>query len=160
VQRDSVELEPVTLEMAPAKTSSPQPPKPVEATPTSRTTEPGPLRTKVAVSETNRPKTLTTPLRAMGRKRGRSGGRQIKKQKLPAGIYKVGRKLSPERMRIVLECLREYPILSHPASKAGIYRKTLKYWMKCSEAGNDPRPRVTFMGGGTSGRAMLLLSKT
>ena len=40
-------------------------------------------------------------------------------------------------MRIVLECLREYPVLSDAASKAGIHRKTLAYWIKCSEAGND-----------------------
>ena len=73
----------------------------------------------------------------MGRKRGRSGGRQIKKQKLPAGIYKVDRKLSPERMRVVIESLREVPILSQAASKAGIHRKTLEYWLKCSEAGDD-----------------------
>ena len=137
VQRDSVELEPVTLEMAPAKTSSPQPAKPVAATPTSRTTEPRPLPTKAVMSETNRPKTQATPLRAMDRKRGRSGGRQIKKQKPPAGIYKVGRKLSLERMRVVIESLREVPILSHAASKAGIHRKTLEYWLRCSKAGHD-----------------------
>ena len=137
VQRDSVEFEPVTLGMAPAKTSSPQPPKPVAATPTSRTTEPGPLRTKVAMSETNRPETQTTPLRAMGRKRGRSGGRPIKKQKPPAGIYKVGRKLSRERMRVVIESLREHPFLFHAARKAGIHRKTLEYWLKRSKAGDE-----------------------
>jgi hypothetical protein len=137
VQRDSVELEPVTLEMAPAKTSSPQPPKPVAATPTSRTTEPRPPRTKAVMSETNRPKTQATPLRAMDRKRGRSGGRQIKKQKPPAGIYKVGRKLSRERMQLVIESLREVPILSHAASKAGIHRKTLEYWLRCSKAGHN-----------------------
>lgn len=137
VQRDSVELEPVTLEMAPAKTSSPQPPKPVAATPTSRTTEPGPLLTKAAMSETNRPKTQTTPLRAMGRKRGRKGGRQCKKQKPSAGSSKSAPKLSPERMRVVIESLREVPILSHAARKADIHRKTLEYWLKRSKAGDD-----------------------
>jgi hypothetical protein len=137
VQRDSVELESVTLEMAPAKTSSPQPPKPVAATPTSRTTEPRPPRTKAVMSETNRPKTHTTPLRAIGRKRGRSGGRQIKKQKPPAGIYKVGRKLSRERMQLVIESIREHPFLSHAARKAGIHRKTLEYWLKRSKAGDE-----------------------
>jgi len=40
-------------------------------------------------------------------------------------------------MRIVLDTLRERPILSHAADKAGIHRKTLEYWMKCSEAGHD-----------------------
>jgi hypothetical protein len=39
-------------------------------------------------------------------------------------------------MRIVLDNLREYPILSHAASKAGIHRKTLEYWLKRSEAGD------------------------
>jgi hypothetical protein len=39
-------------------------------------------------------------------------------------------------MRVVIESLREVPILSHAARKADIHRKTLEYWMKCSEAGN------------------------
>ena len=38
-------------------------------------------RAKVAMSEAEGPKTETTPLGAMARKRGRSGGRQIKKKK-------------------------------------------------------------------------------
>jgi hypothetical protein len=106
------------------------------------TSQPAPLktnapRTSAAMNETKGPKTETTPLEAMGRKRGRNGGRQLKKQKLPAEVSKSGRKLLPERMRAVLECLREYPVLSDAASKAGIHRKTLEYWMKCSEAGSD-----------------------
>lgn len=93
---------------------------------------------KAAMSEAEGPKIEeTTPFGAMGAKRGRSGDRQIKKQKLPAEVSKAGRKLSPERMRIVLDSLRELPILSDAASKAGIHRKTLEYWMKCSEAGNE-----------------------
>ena len=40
-------------------------------------------------------------------------------------------------MRIVLDSLRECPILSHAASKAGIHRKTLEYWIKRSKAGDD-----------------------
>lgn len=80
--------------------------------------------------ETKGPKTEATPLGVVGRKQGRGGGRQIKKQKLPADVSKVSRKLSPERMRIVLDSLREYPVLSHAAGKAGIQRKTLEYWMK------------------------------
>ena len=94
-------------------------------------------RTKAAMSETQEPKTERTPLRAIGRKRGHSGGRQIKKQKLPAGIYKVGRKLSPARMRVVIESLRESPVLSHAARKADIHRKSLEYWLKRSKAGDD-----------------------
>ncbi len=73
----------------------------------------------------------------MGRKRGRSGGRRIKKQKLPANVSKAGPKLSPERMRFVLDSLREYPVLSNAARKAGIHRKTLEYWVKRSAAGDD-----------------------
>jgi hypothetical protein len=40
-------------------------------------------------------------------------------------------------MRIVIEALKEYPILDCAAAKAGIHRKTLTYWLKCSEAGQD-----------------------
>ena len=92
---------------------------------------------KAAMSEAEGKIEETTPFGAMGAKRGRSGGRQIKKQKLPAEVSKAGRKLSPELTRVVLECLREYPVLSDAASKAGIHRKTLEYWMKCSKAGDD-----------------------
>ena len=111
------------------------------ATVANGTTKVEPLRgAKAAVSEATGPKTETTPPVAMRRKRGRSGGRKVKKQKLPAEVSKAGRKLSPERMRrmrIVLDSLAECPILSHAASKAGIHRKTLEYWIKCSKAGND-----------------------
>ncbi len=79
-----------------------------------------PRGTKATTSEADEPKTETTPLRAMGRKRGRRRGRQ----------------LSPERMRIVLDSLRERPILSYAATKAGIHRKTLEYWLKRSAAGD------------------------
>jgi hypothetical protein len=64
-------------------------------------------------------------------------GQPSKKQKLSARNAKIGLKLSPERMRIVIEALREYPILATAAAKAGIHRKTLTYWFKCSEAGQD-----------------------
>jgi hypothetical protein len=40
-------------------------------------------------------------------------------------------------MRIVIEALKECPILVRAAAKAGIHRKTLTYWLKCSEAGQD-----------------------
>ncbi len=62
---------------------------------------------------------------------------KAEKQKPPAGISKAGPKLSPELMRLVLDTLREYPVLSYAANKAGIHRKTLKYWMDRSEAGDD-----------------------
>jgi hypothetical protein len=40
-------------------------------------------------------------------------------------------------MRIVLDTLRKTPILWYAASKAGIHRKTLEYWIRCSAAGHD-----------------------
>jgi hypothetical protein len=50
---------------------------------------------------------------------------------------KAGRTLSPERMRIVLDSLTEVPILNQAATKAGIHRKTLEYWLTRSEAGDS-----------------------
>jgi hypothetical protein len=44
--------------------------------------------------------------------------------------------LSPERMRIVFDSLTEVPILNHAATKAGIHRKTLEYWLRRSAAGD------------------------
>src|ERR1700687_193844 len=69
-------------------------------------------------------------------KRGRRPGRQPENQKLPAEVAKAGRMLSPERMRIVLDSLTEVPILNHAATKAGIHRKTLEYWLRRSAAGD------------------------
>ena len=40
-------------------------------------------------------------------------------------------------MLLVLNSLTEVPILWHAASKAGIHRKTLQYWIRCSAAGHD-----------------------
>ena len=88
------------------------------------------------MSETKEPKTETTPLGAVGPKRGRRRGRQPENQKLPAEVAKAGRMLSPERMRIVLDSLTEVPILYHAATKAGIHRKTLEYWLRRSAAGD------------------------
>ena len=59
------------------------------------------------------------------------------KQKPSAGISKSTPKLSPELMRVVLNSLTKTPILWHAAMKAGIHRKTLKYWMDRSAAGDD-----------------------
>ena len=56
-----------------------------------------------------------------------------------------GRKLSPERMRTVLESIRENPILSNAANKAGIHPKGLAYWLKCSAAG-DAKYRLEWEG--------------
>ena len=102
---------------APAGDHSP-PHEPTLPTPVTTTVENGGVT--AAVSETKEPKTETTPLGAMGRKRGRRRGRQV----------------SPERMRIVLDSLREWPVLSHAAAKAGIHRKTLEYWIRRSTAGD------------------------
>ncbi len=92
---------------------------------------------KAATSEAEGPKTETTPLGAMDSKRSRSGGRQLKKQKLPAEISELGRKRSPERMRIFLDSLAEDAVLIHATKKAGIHRRTPDYWLKCSAAGHD-----------------------
>ena len=60
-----------------------------------------------------------------------------KKQKSPARIAKSARKLSPELMQIILDALREYPVQSRAARKAGIHRKALEDWKKRSKAGDD-----------------------
>jgi hypothetical protein len=62
-------------------------------------------------------------------KRGQRGGRQPENQKMPAEVVKAG------RMRIVLDSLTEVPILNLAATKAGIHRKTLEYWLRRSAAG-------------------------
>jgi hypothetical protein len=59
------------------------------------------------------------------------------KEKTPTGISKSTPKLSPKLMRIILNALREYPVLRHAAKKAGIHPKTLAYWIRRSEAGDD-----------------------
>ena len=60
-----------------------------------------------------------------------------KKQKPPAGISKSTPKLSPKIMRIILNSLTECPTQSHAANKAGIHPKTLAYWIRRSEAGDN-----------------------
>jgi hypothetical protein len=60
-----------------------------------------------------------------------SGGQPSEKQKLSA------RKAKVRRMLVVIEALREYPIRSRAAAKAGIQRKALEYLEKCSKAGQD-----------------------
>jgi hypothetical protein len=95
-----------------------------------------PRGAKVAMSEAEGPKTETTPLAAMGRKRSHSGGRQLKKQKLPAEISALGRKRSPARLRLFLDSVAEYPVKSHASKKAGVHRRTPDYWLKRSAAGD------------------------
>jgi hypothetical protein len=96
-------------------------------------TTPEPCSPEAATSETNESETDTTPLEEMDHKQGRAGGRPRKKRKLSAKVLKARRK----RMRVVLEYLREVPILSHAASKAGIHRKTLEYMIRRSKADGD-----------------------
>ena len=69
---------------------------------------------KAAMREGVRSQTEATPLQSLGRKRGRSGGRRPKKQKLPAEISKVGRKRTPACMVRFLDILAEYRVLSVP----------------------------------------------
>ena len=111
-------------------------PTPVTATVESETKTPKLLRSADATAgEVEGPKSETAPL-GKGRKRGRSGGRPTKRQEQ---ISKARQKRLAERMRlmlIVLDSLRECPILSIAASKAGINRKTLEYWIKHSAAGD------------------------
>jgi hypothetical protein len=92
---------------------------------------------RAATNQAEGPKTETAQLEAMGSKRSRSGGRQLKKQKLPAEISGLGRKRSLERMRIFLDSLAEDAVLIHATKKAGIHRRTPEYWLKCSAAGYD-----------------------
>ncbi len=97
----------------------------------------GPLpRAETATTEIKGPEAETTLPGTTGRKRGQSGS-QLGKQEPPARISKSTPKLSPKVMRIVLNSLRKYPLLWYAASKAGIHRKTLEYWLKRSAAG-DP----------------------
>ena len=90
------------------------------------------------MSETNRPKTQATPLRAMDRKRGRSGGRQIKKQKPPAGIYKVrAESFHLSGCELSSRASGKFPSYPTQPSKAGIHRKTLEYWLRTNKAGHN-----------------------
>jgi len=114
------------------------PPTPVKADVTVRSAKAKPLPpAKAAVSEAEEAKTERTPLGATGGKQGRSSGSQIKTQKPPAGTSKATPKLSPERMRIVLDSYAVSRIKGVAAAKAGIFYKTLDYWLKQSAAGDD-----------------------
>jgi hypothetical protein len=150
-RKDGDEEDGVSLVDTPAGDCSPacQPTSlspPVEATPAD-----GPIKAELpdsvtaVINESKGPKTETTLLGAKRRKRGRSRGRQLEKQKLSAEYAKPGRMLSPERMRIVLDSLAESPILSLAAAKAGIHRRTLEYWIKRSADG-DPGYDVEWQG--------------
>jgi hypothetical protein len=150
-RKDGDEEDGVSLVDTPAGDCSPpcQPTSlspPVEAPPTGGPTKAElPDSATVVISESKGPKTEATLIRAKRRKRGRGGGRQLGKQKLSAENANHGRKLSPERMRIVLDSLAEHRLLSLAAAKAGIHRKTLEYWINRSAAG-DPGYDVEWQG--------------
>jgi hypothetical protein len=93
--------------------------------------------TEAPTRETGPPETETTPLDDPARKPERNASRQLEKQMSPERKPNAAQKLSPERMRIVLDALKECPTLTHAAAKAGIHPKTLAYWLRCSEAGHD-----------------------
>lgn len=61
--------------------------------------------------------------------------RQTQKHNRVGGNADTRRTLSPKCMRTVIEALRERPIRASAAAKAGIHRKTLENWLKCSTAG-------------------------
>ena len=89
-----------------------------------------------AATETKGPKSEADPPKA-GRNRDRSDSRQLGDQEQPVRSSKSARKLSPELMRIILDALRETPVQSYAARKAGIHRKALENWKKRSVAGDD-----------------------
>jgi hypothetical protein len=99
--------------------------------------QPTPLPTPVKAKGPNGSTQTELPPGAIDGIRGRSGGGQRKTQKPPAGTSKAGPKRSPELMLLVLNSLTEVPIRWHAASQAGIHRKTLEYWIRCSAAGHD-----------------------
>ena len=90
-----------------------------------------------AAREPEGPKPQAIPLEEEGHKGSRSSNSQLGKQKRPSENVKANQMRSPERMRIVVDSLKECPILAHAAFKAGIPPKTLAYWLKCSAAGRD-----------------------
>jgi hypothetical protein len=64
-------------------------------------------------------------------------GHQPDNQELSGRHANSRRKLTPERIRTVIEALRENPFYERAAAKAGIHRKTLAGWLKSSEDGRD-----------------------
>jgi len=144
LQRASLEKATVAQEIAVERLKNDTPPHEPTSLPTPLTTtvENGTTKAELlqpaeaATSEAEGPKTETTPLGAMGSKRSRGGGRQLKKQKLPAEISALGRKRSPARLRLFLDSVAEYPVKSHASKKAGVHRRTPDYWLKRSAAGD------------------------
>lgn len=66
-----------------------------------------------------------------------AGGALLQRQSLEKhGFSDVGRKNSPERMRVLLKKLIEFPNVTKAASFAGIAYTTLSYWLKKSSTGH------------------------
>jgi hypothetical protein len=63
----------------------------------------------------------TDPLGVTRLKQGRSGGRQLKKQKLPAEISALGRKRSPATLTLILDSLAQCPSKIRAVNIAGIH---------------------------------------
>ena len=115
----------------------PQPPKPVAATPTSRTTELGRCpHTKLTTSETKKPETHTTP-GAMGRKRGRSGGRPSRSKNRRRKSTRSAESFHVSACELSSRASGNIPSYPMQLRKAGIHRKTLEYWLKRSKAGDE-----------------------
>ena len=107
---------------------------------------------KAATKETKAPQAQTAPTREQPHserarngsrqleppvcKRSRGGNRQREKEQRPARNAKAGRKPSLASMLVFLDALRECPIVSIAARKAGIHRKTPAHWIKRSKAGH------------------------
>ena len=141
VRKDGDHKDVASIETLPGGCSPPyQPtplPTPVKAKgPNGSTQNELPPYAEAATREAVGSQTESTPAGVAGDKRGRSGGSQ-RKQILLAGTSKAGPKRSPELMLLVLNSLTEVPIRWHAASQAGIHRKTLEYWIRCSAAGHD-----------------------
>ena len=81
------------------------------------TTKPELVAADPTMDEATEPKAKITSPGSTRSKQGRSGGRQLKKQKLPAEISERGRKCSPTRMRLFLDSIAECPIKTQAAKK-------------------------------------------
>jgi hypothetical protein len=112
-------------------------PTPVKADGTNGSAKAKPLPSAKAAMSEAEANTERTLLGAKAGNDGRSSGNQTKTQKPAAGTSRATRKLSPERMRIVLDSYAVSRIKGVAAAKAGIFYKTLDYWLKQSAAGDD-----------------------
>ena len=101
-----------------------------------------------AMSETKEPKTETTPLEAVGPKRGRRRGRQPENQKLPAEVARAGRMLSRERMRMSSTALRKCPYSTMQLPKRAFIAKHLNIG---SGAARPATPDTTSSGKALNG---------